>query len=152
VLSLEVAIMSTAVVTGPVERVADMTLVLKLAGFDVRVPEPAAGQIPSGPPAVDCYVQFPNGASPGDESHGRARVHTLTDRFDAAAQVAPMLASSATVVLVADPPDVTPAPDMRLVRLLIEAIIADHGGDEVRVTVIDGRSDWRDALASFLDG
>ena len=45
---LEVAIVSTAVVTGPSERVADMALVLRLAGFEVYVPEPDVGQIPIG--------------------------------------------------------------------------------------------------------
>jgi hypothetical protein len=136
---LEVAIVSTAVVTGPFERVADMAVVLKLAGFEVRVPEPDVGQIPCGFDDVDCYVQLPEDTSPaGHDSPGRAHVRTLAARFEAIAQVAPMLASGATVVLVADPPDVTPAPDMRLVRLLIAAIIADHGGDAVRIAVVDG--------------
>jgi hypothetical protein len=132
--------LSTAVVTGPLEQVAEMALALKEAGVEVLAAQPDVRQIPGGIAGVGCYVQLPNGPA------------ALLSRFDAAAHVAPMLATRATVVLVADPPDVTPAPDMRLVRLLIEAIIADHGGDEVRVTVIDGRSDWRDALASFLDG
>ena len=121
--------MSTAVVTGPSERVADMALVLKLAGFDVHVSEPDVGQLPIGVDEVDCYVQLPDGGSP---------VRTLAARFDAAAQVAPKLASRATVVLVGDPPDVNPAPDMRLVRLLMEAVIADHGGSAVRIAVVDG--------------
>jgi hypothetical protein len=130
---------STAVVTGPFERVADMALVLKRAGFEVRLPEPDIGELPCGLDGVDCYVQLPDDGSPaGDDTPGRAHVRTLAARFDAAAQVAPMLARRATVVLVGDPPDVTPAADMRLVRVLIEAIIADHGGDAVRIAVVDG--------------
>jgi hypothetical protein len=136
---LEVAIVSTAVVTGPSERVADMAVVLQVAGFEVLVPPPDEGQIPSGSEPVDCYVQLPAEVCPtGEDRPGRPHVQTLAARFDAAAQVAPMLASGATVVLVSDPPDVTPAPDMRLVRLLVEAIIADHGGDAVRIAVVDG--------------
>ena len=121
--------MSTAVVTGQSERVADMALVLRLAGFEVYVPEPHLGLLPIGVAEVDCYVQLPNDGSP---------VRTLAARFDAAAQVAPKLASKATVVLVGDPSDVNPAPDMRLVRLLMEAVIADHGGGDVRMAVVDG--------------
>ena len=121
--------MSSAVVTGPSERVAYLALVLKLAGFDVHVPEPDVGQLPIGVAEVDCYVQLPDDGSP---------VHTLAARFDAAAQVAPKLASQATVVLVGDPPGVNPAPDMRLVRLLVEAILADHGRDDIRIAVVDG--------------
>ena len=119
--------MSTAVVTGPSQRVADMALVLRLAGFEVYVPEPDVRQIPV--EEVDCYVQFPDDGSP---------VGALTARFDAAARVAPKLASRATVVLVGDPPGANPAPDMRLVRLLMEAVIADHGGGPVRIAVVDG--------------
>ena len=71
-----------------------------------------------------------------------ARAHVidaqgLLARCDAAAQVAPMLASKATVLLVADAAEATTAPDMRILRLLIEAIIVDHGGGDVRVTAID---------------
>lgn len=106
-----------------------MALVLKLAGFDVHVPEPDVGRIPIGVDEVDCYVQLPDDGS---------SVHTLAARFDAAAQVAPKLASRATVVLVGDPPGVKPAPDMRLVRLLVEAILADHGRNDIRIAVVDG--------------
>ena len=121
--------MSTAVVTGPSERAADMAIVLELAGFEVHVPEPDVGAIPIGVDEVDCYVQLPDDGSP---------VRTLAARFDAAAQVAPKLATRATVVLVGDPPGVDPAPDMRLVRLLMEAVIADHGGQAVRIAVVAG--------------
>ncbi len=121
--------MPTAVVTGPSERVTDMALVLRLAGFEVYVPEPDVGQVPIGVDEVDCYVQLPDDGAP---------IGALTARFDAGAQVAPKLVSSATVVLVGDSPDVDPAPDMRLVRLLMEAVIADHGGGAVRIAVVDG--------------
>ena len=139
--------MSSAVVTGPFERVADMALRLKVAGFEVLAAEPDVGQIPPGVDEVDCYVQLPNDALPAGDHAPKAHGHALTARFDAAAQMAPMLASRATVVLVADPPDVTPAPDMRLVRLLMEAIIADHGGDDVRIAVIDAARPDADIIA-----
>lgn len=130
--------MPSAVVTGPFKRAADMALVLKLAGYEVLIAEPEVVHIPPDVDEVDCYVQFPDEASPGVDSPGRAHVRTLAARFDAAARVAPMLARGATVVLVADPPDVTPAPEVGLMRLLIEAIIADHGNDAVRIAVVDG--------------
>jgi hypothetical protein len=37
------------------------------------------------------------------------------------------------VPVVPTAPDKRPAPDMRLVRIIVEAAIADHGGDDVRV-------------------
>ena len=140
-----VVIVYSALVTGPSERVADMALALKVAGFEVHVPDPDAGQIPTGVDEVDCYVQFPDEGSP---------VQTLAARFDAAAQVAPKLATSATVLLVGDPPVVDPAPDMRLVRLLMEAVIADHGGEAVRIAVVDGARPDDDivALAQTVSG
>ena len=131
----EVAIVSSAVVTGPFERVADMALRLKVAGFEVLAAEPDVGQIPPGVDEVDCYVQLPNDALPAGDHAPKAHGHALTARF------------RATVVLVADPPDVTPAPDMRLVRLLMEAIIADHGGDDVRIAVIDAARPDADIIA-----
>ena len=134
--------MPNAVVTGALERVGDMALALKRAGFEILAAQPDVSQIPAGLGEVDCYVQLPNGAPPaGDQAAtgGHAVVaQAMLVRFDTAAQVAPMLARQATVVLVADPPNGVPAPDTRLVRLLIEAVIADHGGDDVRVAVIDG--------------
>jgi hypothetical protein len=152
-----VPVVPTALVTGPFERVADMTLALKSAGFEVLAAEADLGHIPGGLGEVDCYLQLPPDAPPGSEDacararatvahpllarFARARA-TVADpllaRFDAAAQVAPMLAPMARVVLVADPADGRPAPDMRLVRILVEAIIADYGGDDVRVAVVDG--------------
>ena len=134
--------MPTALVTGPLERVADMALALKSAGFEVLAAEADLGHIPGGLGEVDCYLQLPLDAPPGTEdacARARATVaHPLLARFDAAAQVAPMLAPKARVVLVADPADGRPAPDIQLVRILVEAIIADHGGDDVRVAVVDG--------------
>ena len=143
--------MPTALVTGPLERVADMALGLKSAGFDVLTAEADLGHIPGGLGEVDCYLQLPLDASPSaEDAHARARA-TVADpllaRFDAAAQVAPMLAPKARVVLVADPADGRPAPDMRLVRILVEAIIADHGGDDVGVAVVDGTRPTQEIIA-----
>lgn len=142
---------ATALVTGPLERLADMALALKSAGFEVLAAEPDLGDIPRGLGKVDCYLQLPLDAPPGTEdASARARAtvgHPLLARFDTAAQVAPMLAPKAKVVLVVDPPYGKPTPDMRLVRILVEAIIADHGGDDVRVAVVDGARPPREIVA-----
>jgi hypothetical protein len=143
-----------------------MALGLKSAGFDVLTAEADLGHIPGGLGEVDCYLQLPLDASPSaEDAHARARATvdhpvlarfararaTVNDpllaRFDAAAQVAPMLAPNARVVLVVDPADGRPAPDMRLVRILVEAIIADHGGDDVGVAVVDGTRPPQEIIA-----
>jgi hypothetical protein len=133
--------MRSAVVTGALERVEDVALALKRAGFEILAAQPDVSQIPAGLGEVDCYVQLPNGTACAVDqavTRGHATVaHTMLARFDTAAVVAPMLASKATVVLVVDPANGVAAPDRRLERLLIEAVIADHGGDDVRVAVID---------------
>ena len=134
--------MPTALITGSLERAADTALALKAAGFEVVAAAPDAGQLPSTLRQVDCYVQLPlDPPWAGDDALTWARSvvsHALLARFDAAAQVAPMLAPEARVVLVTDPGDGTPGFDVHLVRLLIEAIIADHAGQQVRVAVING--------------
>jgi len=132
----------TALVTGPLQHVALTALTLKAGGFEVLAAEPDIAQVPAGVRAVDCYVQLPlEPPSAGDGALAWAHSvvsHALLGRFDAAAQVAPRLAEKARVVLVTDPTDGTPGFDMDLVRLLIEAIIADHGGNGVRVAVVNG--------------
>lgn len=134
--------MPTALVTGPLEYAAVTALTLKAGGFEVLAAEPDVAQVPAGVRDVDCYVQLPlEPPCDGDGALAWAHsvvTHALLRRFDAAAQVAPRLAAKARVVLVTDPTDGTPGFDLHLVRLLIEAIIADHGGSDVRVTVVNG--------------
>ncbi len=134
--------MPTALVTGLLEQAADTALTLKAAGFEVLAAEADIAQVPAGLSPVDCYVQLPLDAPPaGNDPLAWAHSvvnHALLMRFDAAAQVAPRLAANARVVLVADPSDGGPAFDLHVVRLLIEAIIADHGGHDVHVVVING--------------
>jgi len=141
-----------------------MALALKAAGFEVLAAERDVVHIPGGLGEVDCYLQLPFDSPAGaDAARARATVDhpvlarfararaTLNDpllaRFDAAAHVAPMLAPNARVVLVVDPADGRPAPDMRLVRILVEAIIADHGGDDVGVAVVDGTRPPQEIIA-----
>jgi len=145
-------IVPTAVVTGPLEHVADMALALKVAGFEVLAAEPEVRQISAGLGEVDCYVQLPNGAPPaGNDARSSAHAivaHTLLSRLAAAAHLAPTLAANAAVVLVTDPDGETPSPDMGLVRLLIKAIICNHAGDNVRVSVIDGTRSPEDIIGA----
>ena len=164
----EVPLVPTAFVTGPLERLADMALALKAAGFEVLAAERDVVHILGGLGEVDCYLQLPFDAPAGaDAARAGARARATVDdpvlarfararatvndlllaRFDAAAHVAPMLAPNARVVLVVDPADGRPAPDMRLVRILVEAIIADHGGDDVGVAVVDGTRPPQDIIA-----
>ena len=89
---------------------------------------------------------LPAGNDALDRSHAIV-ARTLLARFDAAAEITPILAPKATVVLVSDRADGPPAPDMRFVRLLIEAIIADHGGG-ASVTVVDGACPTEEIIAA----
>lgn len=144
--------MPTALVTGPLEYVAVTALTLKAAGFEVLAAEPDVAQVPANLGQVDCYVQLPHDPRcAGDDALARAHsvvTHALSARFDAAAQVAPLLAAKARVVLVTDQTDGTPTFDMHLVRPLIEAIIADHGGRDVQVAVINGLRSPEDIIGA----
>ncbi|MEW6474132.1 MAG: hypothetical protein AB1679_17910 [Actinomycetota bacterium] len=133
--------MPTALVTGAAERISDMVIALKSAGFDIIAAESDMARLPPGLAEVDCYVQLPFEALAANDDRRRAGsvvAQSMTARFDAAAHVAPMLTTNARVVLVGDAADGAPPPDLRLVRVLVEAVIADHGADNVRVSTIDG--------------
>ena len=144
--------MSTALVTGSPERVPDITIALKSAGFDILsagaispedVPDVEAG-------SVDCYVQLPvDLPSPGGGSLRRTRAviaHEMVSRFDAAVQFLPLLAPSATVLLVTEGTDGVDdstgrsEPDQKALRALVgvlaEAILRDCGRSGVRTAVI----------------
>src|SRR5207244_2499546 len=88
---MEVSTLPTALVTGSPDRVPDITIALKSAGFDilsagtmspVDVPDLEAN-------SVDCYVQLP--ADPSLAGGGALRrtrdviAHEMLSRFDAAA-------------------------------------------------------------------
>lgn len=145
--------MPNALVTGSPERVPDITIALKSAGFDIL----SAGAIsPEDVPdleanSVDCYVQLPiDPPAPGGGALRRTRdviAHEMVSRFDAAARFLPLLAPSATVLLVTEGVDGLdePAgrrvdPDQKAVRtivgLLAEAILRDCGRSGVRTAVI----------------
>lgn len=149
--------MPTALVTGSPERVPDIAIALKSAGFDIL----SAGPIsPEDAPdleasSVDCYVQLPaDSPAPGDGAVRRARdviAREVVSRFDAAAQFLPLLAPSATVLLVTDGADGADEaagradPGQQAVRTLVavlaEAILRDCGHANVRTAVIgEGRA------------
>jgi len=132
----------TALVTGLLEQAADTAVTLKAAGFDVLAAQADIAQVPPGLGPVDCYVQLPVDP-PAAGGDALAWAHSVVSRallmrFDAAAQIAPRLAANARVVLVTDPADGAPAFDPHVIRLFIAAIIADHGGHDVRVAVVNG--------------
>ena len=139
--------MPTAMVTGSPERLTDITVALKSRGFDILsagddAPTGAGGLVPG---SVDCYIQLPAGdVTANGSAVDRARAviaEEVLARFDAAARLAPLLAPHATVVLVADrDDDPSPPADVRALRRLVgvlaEAIVRDHGPEGVRTTVV----------------
>jgi hypothetical protein len=135
--------MPTALVTGPVdERLSDMSIALKSAGFDVVTAAADACPVPGEVSSVDCYVQLPHEPPPqGGDALGWARNvagQTLLARFDLAAQVAPLLLPQAKVVLVTNrTAPRAPSIDARMLRVLTMAILADHDRDGARVAVVD---------------
>jgi hypothetical protein len=149
---MEVSTLPTALVTGSPERVPDITVALKSAGFDILA---AGAMTPQDAPdlqegSVDCYVQLPvDGPRSGGGALQRTRdviAHEMVARFDTAAHFLPLLAPSATVVLVTEGPDLegfTPGrsdPDRKALRTMVgvlaEAILRDRGRAGVRATVV----------------
>jgi hypothetical protein len=146
--------------------VPDIAIALKTAGFDIL----SAGAIfPEDVPdleanSVDCYVQLPiDPPAPGGGALRRARdviAHEMVSRFDAAAQFLPLLAPSATVLLVTEGSDGLDEsagridPDQKAVRTIVgvlaEAILRDCGRSGVRTAVVaeDRASHEIAALAS----
>jgi hypothetical protein len=140
----------TALVTGSPERVPDIAIALKSAGFDILA---AGAMSPDEAPdleanSVDCYVQLPvDGPLPSGGALLRTRdviAHELLFRFDTAARFLPLLAPSATVVLVTEGPDDyaadTTGSDHKAMRTLVgvlaEAILRDCGRAGIRATVV----------------
>ena len=144
--------MPTAFVTGSPERVPDIAIALKSAGFDIL----AAGSISADDTpdleanSVDCYVQLPvDQPRPTGGALRRTRdviARELLSRFDTAARLLPLLAPSATVLLETEGPGPgepstgTPDPDQKalqtLVSVLAEAILRDCGQSSIRATVV----------------
>jgi hypothetical protein len=141
----------TALVTGSPERVPEIAIALKTAGFDIL----AAGSLsPEDAPdlearSVDCYVQLPLDAAPaGGGALRRTRdviAQEMLARFDSAARFIPLLAPGATVMLVTDDPapgdfPAATACDQKAARVLVgvlaEAILRDCGPSGVRTTVV----------------
>jgi len=135
--------MPTALITGPVdERLSDIAIALKSAGFEVITATADACPITGDASSVECYVQLPYEPPPrgGDALAWAHQVvgQSLLARFDLAAQVAPMLLPRATVVLVRNrPAPRAPRTDTALLRLLTMAILADHGCEGTRVAVVE---------------
>lgn len=158
--------MPNALVTGSPERVPDIAIALKAAGFDILS---AGAMSPEDVPdlesnSVDCYVQLPlDPPMPGGGALRRTRdviAHEMVSRFDAAAQFLPLLAPRATVLLVTEGTDGVDDtagrvdPDQKTLRTLVgvlaEAILRDCGGAGVRTAVVaeDRASEEIAALAS----
>jgi hypothetical protein len=134
--------------------VPDITIALKSAGYDIL----AAGITSPGdapdiaPGSVDCYVQLPvEVPQPGGGLLRRTRgliAHELLARFDTAARFLPLLAPTATVMLVTEGPDpvehpsASADPDRKAVRtltgVLAEAICRDGGRAGLRASVVAG--------------
>ena len=144
--------MPNALVTGSPERVPDITIALKSAGFDIlSAGAMSAEDVPDlEANSVDCYVQLPvDPPQPGGGALRRTRdviAHEMIARFDAAAQFMPLLAPSAMVLLVtggADPLESSAGrgdPDQKALRTLVgvlaEAILRDCGQSGVRTAVV----------------
>jgi len=135
--------MPTALITGPVdERLSDVSIALKSAGFDVVTAAADACPVPGEVGSVDCYVQLPCELPPqGSDALDWARDvvgQTLLARFDLSAQVAPMLLPQAKVLLVTNrTAPRAPSADAGMLRVLTMAILADHDRDGVRVAVLE---------------
>jgi hypothetical protein len=156
----------TALVTGSPDRVPEIAIALKSAGFDILA---AGAMTPEEAPdleasSVDCYVQLPGGTPPvGGGALRRTRdviAHEILARFDSAARFLPLLAPGATVMLVTDCPEPggyppgSPGCDLKAIRALVgvlaEAILGDCGPAGVRTPVVgeDRASEEIAALAS----
>lgn len=137
--------MPTALVTGSFDRVPEIAIALKSQGFDILAA--GGGALENGdlePRSIDCYVQLPGKVPEGNGSAlSRTRAviaGEMLARFDVAALMAPLLAPSATVVLVADGGENGGTDSATVVRtlvgLLAEAILRDSPVG-VQATVVD---------------
>lgn len=163
---MEVHTLPTALVTGFPEQMPDITMALESAGFDILA---AGAMSPEDAPdleanSVDWYVQLPmDPPQPGGGALRRTRdliAHEMVSRFDSVTHFLPLLAPSATVLLItegSDPVDDYTGrgdPDQKAARTLVgvlaEAILRDCGRSGLRTTVVaeDRASEEIAALAS----
>lgn len=130
--------MPTALVTGSPERVPEIAIALKSAGFDILAAgHPSPDEIPDlEANSVDCYVQLPvdGPARSGGALHRTRDViaHEVLARFDSATRMLPMLAPRANVLLVTDGQNAV----RTIVGVLAEAILRDCGQAGIRAAVI----------------
>jgi hypothetical protein len=127
--------MSTALVTGAIDRTGPVASALRTEGFETLTLDGGSVEaVPLGRGSVNCYVQLP-GLLPA----GGANPPALVSRIDDVAAVSPFLADHAAVLLVAD--DLGWDQRRRdALALLTEAALADHGPGAVRVSVLGERS------------
>jgi hypothetical protein len=136
-LSVTVARMATALLTGSKHRTSRIGATLRLPEGDLVVADSREGiaaltdRLPER--SIGTYVQLLMDTDPPGISWAPA----VTERIETVTLVAPLLAPGAAVLLVADDP-ADPAHDHRVadgLRLLAEAALgtADHGGATVRV-------------------
>lgn len=139
----------TALVTGSVERVADVGDALEKAGFGVTRADTddkiatACAQIATS--SLDVYVQLPRGTDvSGPTLVDRVRrflAGGLLARFETTSRVMPLLGADACVVLVAGNVPGAPTPDDRharidLLRVLARAILAEERQGDLRAVVV----------------
>ena len=129
--------MSTALVTGPVERIHSVAEALKREGFDTLAWEwPTPGAADGLPPrSVDCYVQLADRLAPWRSPSG-VLGETLVHRVDTVASLSPLLVLDAAVVLVADERGWGPG-RRRTLHALAGAAIAERVGSGARVVVVE---------------
>ncbi|MGH8990030.1 MAG: hypothetical protein ACRDYV_02960 [Acidimicrobiia bacterium] len=131
--------MSTALVTGTMDRTGPVANALRTEGFEtVALDHWSPDAAPLGPGSLNCYVQLP-GEVAAAGAHGPA----LVARIDAVAAVSPFLADHASVLLVAD--DLGWDQRRRdALALLTEAALADAAPRTVRIAVL---GEWSSAGA-----
>jgi hypothetical protein len=149
---MEVHTLPNALVTGSPARVPDIAIALKSAGFDILsagaisaedVPDLEAN-------SVDCYVQLPTDPPAAGPAGALLRARDViaheVSRFDAVARFLPLLAPSATILLVtggpheveepAGPADPDQTAARMIVGVLAEALLRDGGHSGVRTAVV----------------
>jgi hypothetical protein len=129
--------LSTALVTGAIERIHGVAMALKREGFNALAWEGPTPGAADGLPrrSVDCYVQLAGSFAPARSAQG-AEGATLIHRVDTVASLSPLLALDAAVLLVADERGWDPA-RRRTLHVLAGAAVAERVGSDARVVVVD---------------
>jgi hypothetical protein len=129
----------TALVTGSIDHTEFVALALKREGFEVWAGEGVTPGAVDGPASgsVECYVQLPSRPAQWSKaSTGPVLAAPIVHRLETVAAVAPLLATDAVVLLVADEPgwDET---RRHALRALAEAAVTERVGPGRRVAVVD---------------